>query len=411
MDTKLIESALTTAIKAGVLRDRSFVGSASDFDTVRGRGDAPWEPRVFELLLAALESDPDVRSLNSTYAMLPQAGRTPLDVRSIAKTLLTRAVLTGDVAETVSSFRSCIEGKPFPALVVMAVSGVSVTDEVHLGPHIMLMPLTSLPPSFQRGQALSADPDGLFGLSALVSRTDYKPFFYRPNEGGAPNSGMQDRVRAEIDALDEARCLLSLLGNRAIAFRSWVQPSDPLMTIACGLGAGLHDDRFFEARARPIDVVAVQELGAQYFSIAASQRRKTLRVPLQRLDRAGTRNLTDTSIDLGIALEALLLHDNQPDRGELTYRLSTRGAWLVGSDERERAEIRDQLRKVYRLRSIAVHSGVVEENAENKRTIERGLELCRRLICKVIDAKGSVDWEVLVMGGGLLPPQSGADPT
>ena len=68
--------------------------------------------------------------------------------------------------------------------------------------------------------------------------------------------------------------------------------------------------------------------------------------------------LADISIDLGIALEALLLHEqNKKNRGELRFRLGLRGAWLVGSDGNERAEILKLLREVYDLRSIAVHSG------------------------------------------------------
>ena len=61
-----------------------------------------------------------------------------------------------------------------------------------------------------------------------------------------------------------------------------------------------------------------------------------LRIPLDQLDKAAhDRDFTDRSIDLGIALEAHLLHDlGKEDRGELSFRLSLRGAWLGAKDKK-----------------------------------------------------------------------------
>jgi hypothetical protein len=58
--------------------------------------------------------------------------------------------------------------------------------------------------------------------------------------------------------------------------------------------------------------------------------------------------------------------------------MSLRGAWLAGADESERTEIQKTLKKVYTLRSKAVHVGSVDETEENADTISRGLALCRR---------------------------------
>jgi hypothetical protein len=40
--------------------------------------------------------------------------------------------------------------------------------------------------------------------------------------------------------------------------------------------------------------------------------------------------------------------------------MSLRGAWLAGADENERVEIQRTLKKVYVLRSKAVHAGAVD---------------------------------------------------
>jgi hypothetical protein len=78
------------------------------------------------------------------------------------------------------------------------------------------------------------------------------------------------------------------------------------MSTGIGTGSLLNLEGFF-GRETQIDETAAQELAAAYFGIDASRRQRTLRIPLDRLDRsAGYRDLTDRAIDLGIALEAHL---------------------------------------------------------------------------------------------------------
>jgi hypothetical protein len=268
-----------------------------------------------------------------------------------------------------------------------------------------LVPMESLPESVQRGEALGQDYlrrnlPGDRMSSALITTAEYGPIFYRPSAGEIPSQDAQRRAWEAFNLLDEARTLLSLLNVRAAYRRSWVQPKDPLMSTGIGTGSLLNLEGFF-GRETQIDETAAQELAAAYFGIDASRRQRTLRIPLDRLDRsAGYRDLTDRAIDLGIALEALLLHDlDGRDRGELRFRLSLRGAWLGASDQQERTEVQKSLKDVYDLRSAAVHSGAVDPSTSNRQTIERGTELCKRLIRKTINANARINWNALVLGG------------
>jgi hypothetical protein len=54
---------------------------------------------------------------------------------------------------------------------------------------------------------------------------------------------------------------------------------------------------------------------------------------------------------------------------------------------------------MYDLRSLAVHSGMVEQSQKNRETINRGAALCKQLIRKIIDAECCIDWNALVLGG------------
>src|ERR1700728_1133022 len=59
-----------------------------------------------------------------------------------------------------------------------------------------------------------------------------------------------------------------------------------------------------------IDAEAAEGLAAAYFRMDPTRRQQTLHIPLDRLDKASRKNdLADRSIDLGIAMEALVLHE------------------------------------------------------------------------------------------------------
>ena len=206
-------------------------------------------------------------------------------------------------------------------------------------------------------------------------------------------------MRAAFARLEEARILLSVIGARAVHRMSWAQSVDPSFAIGFGTGTLISQQGIGIVTEHEINAEEAEELASAYFEISEDRRRRTLHVPLYRLDRAiGDREITDRVIDVGIALEALLLHEQQADRGELKFRLSLRGAWLKGENVLERQEIFRLLKRVYDLRSRAVHTGLVDANQDNRETVQRAVELCRQLVRKVIDLGTVSDWDELVLG-------------
>jgi hypothetical protein len=202
--------------------------------------------------------------------------------------------------------------------------------------------------------------------------------------------------------LEEAFDQLSVIGAYPNYQMLWVQTLD--WPMAGGMTSGWQSsprERFRQEIEVPRE--KVEAIGEAYFSLDLQKRAKFLRIPLDRLGRAGREyDFADRAIDLGIALESLLLHDIG-DRGELSFRLSLRGAWLIGGSSKERLEIQKALRALYDLRSRAVHSGVVDRIAENQNTITDATEICKMLIRKIIELKCEVDWPRIVVGGDFGP--------
>jgi hypothetical protein len=407
MDRNLIGNAIHKAIKGGAVQAPSLPGTRpnDDVNFVRAQTDVGIEPSVLEDYVAELKCDSDMALFDTTFATVPTGGGISTNLQSISKLLLAQALSSGNLSETVERFCSYIEKNSTSVLVVMAVSGVKTATEVILGPDIKLVPMKSLSPSIQRGAALGQDHFSPSNIRdeiecALVTTLEFKGVFYRLSEGGVPNAKAQQRVMAAFHHLDESRTLFSLLGISAVFRMFWVQPKDLLMT--AGFMSGWNFNfQAFRGQNLEIDAKAAVDLAAAYFRIDHQRRNKMLRIPLDRLDKAAhDRDFTDRSIDLGIALEALLLHDlGKEDRGELSFRLSLRGAWLGAKDEKERAVIKTALRKMYDLRSRAVHSGMVEQSQQHRETINQGAALCKQLIRKIIDADCRIDWNALVLGG------------
>jgi hypothetical protein len=283
-----------------------------------------------------------MRRLDSAFATVPTGGGISAYLDSMGRRLLARAIASGDVSGTVEAFRSYIEKNAAPMIAVIAVAGVRAAREVRLGQDIRLVPITSLSPSVQRGQALGQLLPSHFvqpavrqaASSALVTALDYGPIFYWPNEGGVPSATAQQGATSALQQLNEARLLLSLLGISAVMTMFWVQPKDPLMSAGVNVGWLSSNEPVSPKEDAEIDVEAAEGLASAYFRMDPTRRQETLHIPLDRLDRASRNNdLADRSIDLGIALEALLLHELEGrDRGELRFRLSLRGAWLGGND-------------------------------------------------------------------------------
>jgi Apea-like HEPN len=410
MDTRLVEEAIRKAINGGAAqaRPKPLLSPGDEMELERAQTDVEIGSQVFEDYIADLKRDPQMARFDSAFVTVPTGHGASSSLESVARLLLARAIASGDVSGTVETFRFYVEKNSAPMIAVMAVRGAKTTGEVRLGPHIRLLPLTSVPPSWLRQQALghthalpnfpalSSSP----ASSALVTDLDFGPIFYWPSEGGVPSAAAHQRVTSALHHLDEARMLLSLL-EISTSFRLfWVHPKDPLMR--AGASAGwLSGRERFDGKDVEVDVEDAEALAALYFGIDDARPRETLHIPLDRLDRAVRGDdLADRSIDLGIALEALLLHEpGKQYQGELKFRLALHGAWLGGDDPQDRAEIQKTLKDVYDLRSRAVHTGRVEPNQKNYEMIERGTLLCKRLILKMIQADGRVEWSTLLLGG------------
>jgi hypothetical protein len=235
MDTKLVEEAIRKAIKAGAAQARPnpLLPPDCDLDLERIQTDVEIEAQVLEDYLADLRRDQQMARFDSALVTTLTGLGTGTSLAGVARRLLARAIASGDVTGTVERFRSYVEKNFAPMIAVMTVRGAKTAREVKLGPDIRLVPITSLPPSWLRGQALGQSPiptgsPRLPASCALVTDLDFGPILYWPTEGGVPSAAAHQRAMSALRVLDEARTLLSLFGITTVMGVMWLQSKDPI---------------------------------------------------------------------------------------------------------------------------------------------------------------------------------------
>lgn len=148
-------------------------------------------------------------------------------------------------------------------------------------------------------------------------------------------------------------------------------------------------------------------------AFAAARANRLIDSVARRFGFAADRNRPDDEIvDLVIAAESLFFAEIGPpsERGELTFRLSTRAASFAGGDVAERLRLLSFMRRAYRARSSVVHSGELDESNLRDRHGDAVTaaafaddleELLRQALKKVVlliasDARFPPDWDDLL---------------
>jgi hypothetical protein len=139
----------------------------------------------------------------------------------------------------------------------------------------------------------------------------------------------------------------------------------------------------------------------RYFdALAAFNEKDSLHRAIDRLGRARlARSPVDQALELGIAAEIALMHAETSGNTEITYKIGSRAAWLLGETATERTEIFGDIKQLYQARSQAVHSGIL--SAKSKVDLQAGDELVARTLAAILALGRFPEWSSLTMGGDL----------
>lgn len=375
-----------------------------------------------------LAQNPDLQVFNDRL-FHTGFGAVRVTYEQLAQWLVYRASEIGP-ENTVDDLQKYCEMRGTPTYQVLAISGIEVEKKLELPNGITLVPFTCAPESWVknelirqgsiRKQAMAAflppskEDKPVSPSAALVRKISISPKSFKQGENGAwPTKATQD--------LYEVCECLTLVGRSApVQAGFWGQLED---WVPCGTipGGGTFAPPFsgtvFEGNYRfgNADYTLAKNIVSEYIALDESVR-KALTVPLRRLNLSRRRqNLVDKAIDIGIALEALLVYDlssNDP----ISFPLRLRGAWLLGRRAASREQYLQLFKSIYECRCRAVHTGQFRPKFTKKLPLplndllKKGEDLCADMIKDVLEKGKFPEWEKLILGGSVsnthYPPKS-----
>lgn len=119
------------------------------------------------------------------------------------------------------------------------------------------------------------------------------------------------------------------------------------------------------SRARPPTTMPADGVIAkECFELLATFREvESLARAIDRLGRARLAiNEVDRALELGMAAEIALMHDDGTSNTEIAHKISGRAAWLIGCNAEERGAIFTRMKRLYEARSQAVHKGALSSS-------------------------------------------------
>ena len=110
-------------------------------------------------------------------------------------------------------------------------------------------------------------------------------------------------------------------------------------------------------------------------------------------------------VELRIAMESVLLADDNGTVGEKSHRLAIRGAWLLGDTLEERKKYFRRLRQAYGFASNVLHAGSLKKQKEEARAkaFAEAQDICRAAILRIAIAKDKAmpNWTEIILGKGF----------
>ncbi|MBX5008746.1 hypothetical protein HJB67_01910 [Rhizobium lentis] len=322
--------------------------------------------------------------------------------QGIATRWVARQILNGTpVLDIIASANTQYAENGYEAMEISKVVGIKVSAIVELIPGYELWPPDQLPSDYRKRIAFEVTGSGFRPeAAALVHRFWHGPVYDGPNPFDLSPSFSKQPVFKKLAKLTEKRSLvrqaLLLSVDTAVEF--------PYTYYGAVEDHILAHDRSYQYSQEPFTFGSiepdVERIRALYSSLEEFKQPAAVRLVIDRLGRARTSSSpVDKALDLGMALEIALMHENKNTpaaNNEITYKIATRAAWLLGRDKESRKEAYSIANRIYGHRSAAVHTGRLRNEADFLSLNADGF--LQKVALEILRRGNFPDWRELVLG-------------
>jgi hypothetical protein len=283
------------------------------------------------------------------------------------------------------------------------VSGIQIDEQIDLGDNYLFQPVGLMPESddkeYYLRQRLTSFNFHSSSPTAAIVKNCKIPKLLDDNKPDEDETRNVERRMETIVLLLNLIDSLCTLPSYSTSYLYATTPPGPF--IPSGGGWPLYDISPPTPSRLPSNLRQhISPLVLAFEALPSSEQQRFSRI-IDRLSQAKRRiYIQDKILDLGIAMEMMLLENKQGD--QLSQTFSLRGAWLVTSTPEERVITRKYLQNIYTHRSQVAHSGILE-NGNYKKIIKVENDFptyvsLAESICKKLLINGKPEWERLVLG-------------
>jgi Apea-like HEPN len=378
---------ITTTVQATLDAIRESVRADDSQLALIIREPARAHPSVGQLL-EVLHAEPSLAIFDGRMQVIANLAAR-VEIGDLADWLIRRGLEVGP-AQAVANLQRYLDVTEIPFSMILGLNGLEVDRSCDLGAGIVLMPWDHLPDAYRKDMIYPGFLPWIAfkGPMAVVVRQVMLPKLHVSEEERGDVMTFPD----ESELRDAILCIGVVGPFAPEIFGSWLAapPWAPVKLTPGSLSP-------LEGRPRR-DVWTEEHYQAasrifQSFRALDAKRKDALRLPLQRLSMAmRRRSNVDSAVDLGIALEALFLSDE--NRSELTFRLCLRVARFMEQDSGRRLTLFQLVGDLYSLRSTAVHTGRLRNHFKGRLTskvLDEGFRLTANAISRIL-VEGAPDW-------------------
>lgn len=365
-------------------------------------------PISLRSLIQVLRRDPELGAFARSWVPGPMGSsrRRPSNLRTVAHWLLAQATLRSPEL-VVEDLYQAVRRNSLDAIEVEALANVQPERTLDLAPNLRILRFDDLPDTHVTREMKAPKWEdrpmmALYPFSALVGNVTVRPYLAEMAE--EPVVSDKPLFAAALVFMT-AQLLLA-----PVSFAAWRRPAIPAPYanyISGNVSYFRHDVLW--GHPYSVSVIRDEKQQSQHFIELFGKLQDPVKsmivIATERLNTAIRRSAyVDKVIDLCIALESLLLSGTD-QKTEIVFRLSLRGACLLGSSPAKRVEIFELLRALYELRSSSVHSGRLKEKVTAKVSpqlkknptgiIHIGIQMCAMVILSIV-CKGAIpDWSLI----------------
>ncbi len=297
--------------------------------------------------------------------------------------------------EAIKNLNNYLDEVSVEAVHTLWILGVEIEKSIDIFDNITIQPIDKMPNSDYKEKFLQSR----FKHFPFNTPTPHSALVFRKEE--KVNKDTIKTINASY-ILDDIALLINLISNASCLSYASTKEYDDSYPYGPFGGSGCSGS-FYDVvgnkntKLQEIDFMEIEALYKIYSKFEQKERRRFNTI-INRIRQAKRReNVEDKILDLVIALEMMLLDNNDKSQLKLLFRL--RGSMLLASSDEEKSRLYSILGKLYDYRSSVAHSGMLKE--KDKKLIKEEFNNYSNLterICKLLILKGNPDWGKLILG-------------